>query len=48
MAKAAAHVRNVGLMVQLFEDMDYICVATVSGNLLRNWGLRNTSEVDEN
>jgi len=47
MAKAVVHVKNVVPMVQLSDDMEYIFVATVSGNLPKNWGLRNMSEVDE-
>jgi len=47
MAKAVDHAKNADLMDQLSVDMEYIYVATVSGNLLKNWDLRNTSEVDE-
>jgi small subunit ribosomal protein S8 len=47
MAKVVAHAKDVDLMVQLSVGMDYICVATVSGNKPKNWGLRNSSEVDE-
>jgi len=47
MAKAVDHAKNADLTAQLSVDMDYTCVATVSGNLLKNWGSRNTSEVDE-
>ena len=48
MAKAVDHAKNADLTVQLSVDMEYICAATASENLLKNWGLRNTSEVDEN
>jgi hypothetical protein len=46
MAKVVDHAKNVDLMGQLSVDMDYICAATVSENLPKNWDLRNTSEVD--
>ena len=48
MAKAVDHARNADLTVQLYVDMEYICVATVLESLLKNWGLRNMSEADEN
>ena len=47
MAKVVDHAKDVDLMVQLSVGMDYICVATVSGNKPKNWGLRNSSEVDK-
>jgi len=47
MAKAVDHAKNAGLTVQLSVGMEYICAATVSGSLLKNWDLKSTSEVDE-
>lgn len=47
MAKAVDHAKNVAPMAQLSVDMEYICAAIASENKLKNWDLRNTSEVDE-